>query len=113
VFELFLKGLIVHLVADWFLQSDWMSENKTDLNHPAAWVHSGLHTAGYLLVFPIPVAIALGFSHLLIDTRKPLTWLRSVVKQNPRPDAMSAFGIWQDQAAHIVLLAIAVLYVGQ
>lgn len=113
MFELFLKGLIVHLVADWFLQSDWMSDNKTDLNHPAAWVHSGLHTAGFLLVFPIPVAIALGFSHLLIDTRKPLTWLRSVVKQNPQGAVLPVFEIWQDQAAHIVLLTIAVLYAGQ
>lgn len=112
MFDLFLKALIVHLVADWFLQSDWMSNNKTDLNHPAAWVHSGIHTAGNLLIFPIPVAMALGFSHLLIDTRKPLIWLRQFFQQNPQGAVAPVFEIWQDQAAHIILLALAVLYFG-
>jgi hypothetical protein len=107
--QLFLKGLIVHLVADWMLQSDWMSENKTSLRHPAAWVHSGIHTVGYLLVFAWPVALALGVSHILIDTRVPLRWVRKLVNQNPGADSMSAFGIWQDQAAHIILLAAACL----
>lgn len=112
MFELFLKALLVHLIADWFLQSDWMSENKTSLRHPASWVHSGIHTAGYLLVFPVAVALALGVAHLLIDTRVPLRWVRKIVNQNPREDSLAAFGIWQDQAAHIVLLCLAVLYVG-
>src|SRR3972149_11729090 len=82
--ELFLKGLIVHLVADWFLQSDWMSENKISLLHPAAWVHSGIHMIGNLLVFSPLVAITLSTTHLLIDTRKPLVWLRRIFQQNPK-----------------------------
>jgi len=109
--ELFLKGLIVHLVADWFLQSDWMSENKTDLSHPAAWVHSGIHTIGYLLVFPVSGALLIGLSHLLIDTRKPLIWLRQLFHQNPQGAVAPVFEIWQDQAAHLVVLAAAVLLV--
>lgn len=109
MFELFLKGLIVHLVADWFLQSDWMSANKTSLLHLAAWAHSGIHTIGNLLVFSPPIAIALGLSHLLIDTRKPLIWLRKLFQQNPKGVVAPVFEIWQDQAAHLILLALAAL----
>lgn len=109
--ELFFRALIIHLTADWFLQSDWMSANKTDLNHPAAWVHSGIHTIGYLLIFPVQAGLLLGFSHLLIDTRKPLIWLRQVFQQNPQGVTAPVFEIWQDQAAHLILLAAAVLLV--
>lgn len=107
--ELFLKGLIVHLIADWFLQSDWMSANKTSLLHPAAWVHSGIHTVGYFLVFSPVIAVSVGISHLLIDTRKPLIWLRRVFQQSPKGNVPTIFEIWQDQAAHLIILAIAAL----
>ncbi|MCW5875442.1 MAG: DUF3307 domain-containing protein [Anaerolineales bacterium] len=106
--ELFLKGLIVHLAADWFLQSDWMAQHKTSLYHPAAWVHSGIHTLGYLLVLPANAALALGISHLLIDTRKPLIWLRALFAQKLGAYE-PAFELWQDQAAHLILLALVAL----
>lgn len=108
MFKLFLKGLVVHLVADWFLQSDWMSQNKTSLLHPAAWVHSGIHMLGNLLVFSPLVAIMLSTTHLLIDTRKPLVWLRRIFQQNPKVPVAPIVEIWQDQAAHLILLAAAV-----
>jgi len=75
--ELFIKGLIVHLVVDFFLQSDWLSENKKQIGHPAAWLHSALHLLGYLLVFSLPIAIGLALSHLVLDVRRPLVWWRS------------------------------------
>jgi hypothetical protein len=109
MFELFLKGLMVHLIADWFLQNDWMSANKTSLLHPAAWAHSGIHTLGYLLVFNPLVAVIVGISHLLIDTRRPLTWLRQIFQQSPKGNIAVVFEIWQDQAAHLIILAIAAL----
>lgn len=109
MFNLFLKGLIVHLVADWFLQSDWMAENKSSLLHPAAWVHGGIHTIGNLLVFDPLIAVSLGISHVLIDTRKPLIWLRWIFQQNPSKAVAPVFEIWQDQAAHLILLGIATL----
>ena len=110
--EIFLKALIVHLVADWFLQSDWMSENKIKLTHPAAWVHSGIHAAGNLFVLaPVP-ALVISVSHLLIDTRKPLIWLRKIFRQNPQGAVAPVFEIWQDQAAHLVILAAAALLLG-
>ncbi len=111
--ELFLKLLIVHLVADWFLQSDWMSVNKTSLTHPAAWVHSGIHAAGNLLVLPLMPALVISVSHLLIDTRKPLIWLRQIFGQNPQGVVAPVFEIWQDQAAHLIILATAALLLGK
>jgi hypothetical protein len=110
MFELFLQALIVHLVADCFLQSDWMTENKADLNNFAGWVHAGIHTAGNLLVFPTNVALVLGFAHLLIDTRRPLVSLRAIFNQNPKGPVVPVFEVWQDQAAHFILLILAVLY---
>ena len=110
--DFFLKALIVHLVADWFLQSDWMSVNKTSLRYPAAWVHSGIHTLGYLLIMPVGLALAIGITHILIDTRKPLIWLRRIFRQNPKGAVAPVFEIWQDQATHIVILAAAALVIG-
>jgi hypothetical protein len=107
--ELFIKGLLVHLLVDWFLQSDWISEHKADLRHPAGWVHGGLYAAGNLLVFSAPIAIALGLAHVLLDTRKPLAWLRRLLQQHPQGAVAPVFEIGQDQAAHLILLGVAVL----
>lgn len=111
--ELFLKALIVHLVADFFLQSDWMSQNKSGLGHPAAWVHGGLHTMGNLLVFPAWMALLIGISHVVIDMRTPMIWLRRILRQNPQNPTAPAFEIWQDQAAHLIILATAALLLGR
>jgi hypothetical protein len=53
--------------------------------------------------------VALGVTHLLIDTRVPLVWLRRIFQQNPKGAVSTIFEIWQDQAAHLILLAVAVL----
>ena len=105
--DFFVKGLLVHLLADWMLQSDWMSNNKVSLRHPAAWVHSGIHTLGFLLVFPPLGALFLGLSHLLIDTRLPLSYLRKIMGQKAEGPSGISFMIWQDQVAHILLIYVA------
>ena len=110
--ELFIKGLIVHLLVDFFLQSDWMAEHKTNLMHPAAWLHSALQLFGNLLVFTPPIAIGLGFSHILIDTRYPLRWWRRLLGQNPQGKDAGTFYLLQDQAAHMIFLGVAVLLSG-
>jgi len=111
--ELFIKGLIVHLVVDFFLQSDWISDNKTNILHPAAWVHGVLNTLGNLLVFTAPIAIGLGISHILLDTRYPLRWWRQLFRQNPQGEDARTFYLLQDQAAHIILLGVVVLLFAQ
>ncbi len=103
-------GVVIHLVADWLLQNDWMALHKTNLRHPAAWVHSGIHTAGFCLLFTWPVALLIGLTHLLIDTRKPLLWWMRVVKQIPTDTRFPIVEIWLDQVMHVTVLAVASLY---
>lgn len=108
--DILVWATVVHMVVDWLLQTDWMARNKTNLRHPAAYVHSGLHTLGMLLVFPWFIALGIGFSHLLIDTRKPVTWWIETVKQMPRSSPVfTHVEIWLDQIFHMGVLVIAVL----
>ena len=100
----------IHMAVDWLFQTDWMARNKANLRHPAAYVHSGLHTLGLLLVFPWFIALGVGISHLLIDTRKPVTWWMETVKQMPRSAlTYTHVEIWLDQIFHMAVLVIAVL----
>lgn len=110
--ELFIAGLIAHLVADWFFQNDWQAVNKVNPKHPAGYIHAGIHTALMLLVFPPIVALVIGVTHWLIDLRVPLVAWRKVMRQakddNPLANHVR---IWQDQVAHIVIVYIAALVV--
>jgi Protein of unknown function (DUF3307) len=106
-------GAMVHLVADWLLQNDWMALHKVNLRHPAAWVHSGIHTVGLLLVFAWPAALLIGIAHLLIDTRKPLLWWMRVVKQVPTATRLPIVEIWLDQVMHLTVIAGAALFFAQ
>lgn len=125
--DLFVLGLIAHLVADWFLQNAWQANNKSNLRHPAAWVHWCLHNACMLVawwytnphatVASLWGALIVPVTHLLIDTRKPLVWWRKLIGQtvvDPEQDpgsfhnqAATHVAFWQDQAAHIIVLGIA------
>lgn len=107
--DLFIWGYVAHLVADAMLQNEWMAVNKVSLKHPASWVHSGIHFAALLFVFPLWAALLLAVSHLLIDTRVPLQLWRRFYRQtsDPANPAFIAFAMWQDQSAHILALAVA------
>ncbi len=109
-----LWGMVVHFVCDWFLQNEWQAVNKTSLRHSAAWVHSGIHFGGLLLVFSPLVALGIAVTHLLIDTRKPLAWWAQVIRQttDPANPVTIHLNFWRDQVAHIAVLAIAALLVG-
>ena len=98
-------SVVVHLIADWLLQNEWMALYKMDLRHPAAWVHSGIHLLGMLLVFAWPAALLIGLTHLLIDTRKPLLWWMRVIKQIPPGNRLPIVEILLDQVMHVTVLA--------
>jgi hypothetical protein len=102
----FERALVAHLVADWILQNDWMARNKASLLHPAAWTHSAIQGICLGLALGWQAGIALGFAHLLIDTRIPLTfWIRVFKKSDYAPEAgVIAMGL--DQTLHIVCIAL-------
>lgn len=110
--DLIVYGVLVHLVCDWFLQNDWMARNKANLTHPAAWVHGGIHFVGMLLIFAPFWAISIAILHMLIDTRVPLVWWRRVYHQTTTGDVALHVAIWEDQVAHVVVVAIAALLSG-
>jgi hypothetical protein len=103
-------GMTAHMVGDWMLQTDWMATNKMNLRHPAGWVHSGIHLALMLLIFPLPAALFVACTHLLIDTRVPVRWWMTNIKRIPSGSpAMLYLDIWMDQVFHVVIMVIAVL----
>lgn len=108
--DILIWAVVIHLVVDWLLQTDWMARYKKSLTHPAAYVHSGLHTLGLLLIFPWWLALGVGISHLLIDTRKPVTWWIETIKQMPATTPIyTHVEMWLDQIFHVLMLFIAVL----
>jgi hypothetical protein len=89
--DLLVWGIVLHLIADWPLQNDWMANNKARmlhrhghtrwwLRHPAAYVHAYIHGVLLALVFGW-AAIPLAIIHLIIDTRTPVVWWSKLVKQ--------------------------------
>ena len=104
---LFLWGALAHLVADWFLQNEWMALNKVKPLHPAGWVHAAIHAAALALVFPISIALALGLVHWFIDLRFALAAWRRFFHQTTEGPMAAHVAIWQDQVAHIACVAIA------
>jgi hypothetical protein len=108
----FERALVAHLVADWILQNDWMARNKTDLRHPAGWVHAGIH--GLCMAWALgPLAgVVLGVVHLLIDTRYPLHWWIRVYKRCTHSPEATHIAIWTDQVLHILSFALWVQFLG-
>ena len=109
---LFERGFIAHLVADWLLQNDWMAKNKSNLRHPATWVHALIH--GILLGIALGwlAGVVLGLAHILIDTRAPLNWWRGFFRQTSEGPYAVITAVWADQVLHIVLIAAWVVLVG-
>jgi hypothetical protein len=109
--NLFIAALMVHLIADFFLQNDWMADNKSNVKHSAGYIHASIHTCGLMLVFPAPVAFTIGALHWFIDLRFPLAWWGKLYGQTTDPVLRHyiPFAMWRDQAAHIAILCAAVL----
>jgi hypothetical protein len=133
VIELVVYGWLLHFVADWFLQNEWMAVNKanrrvSDLSpagqvqrwldekliiqshwwdrHPAAYVHAGIHGLIQLLIFPWWAALLIGVTHFFIDLRTPLTKWKEAFKQTIEGPYSIHVAIWQDQVAHLAVVAL-------
>lgn len=62
-----MQQLILHLVGDYILQSDWAANNKTS-NSFACFVHVCLYSVGFLLLKPSWAAFSVIFiTHFFID----------------------------------------------
>ena len=102
----FERGLVAHLIADWVLQNDWMARYKTSLRHPAAWTHSGIQGLCLGLALGWQAGLVLGFVHMLVDTRVPVSWwMRRFKKCGQAPEVVT-IAIWLDQTVHIVCIAL-------
>lgn len=134
--DILVWGIVLHLIADWPLQNDWMAQNKMKradvwyIRHPAAYVHAGIHGILLALIFGW-AAIPLAWIHLIIDTRVPIVWWGTKVVKQTQPQGKMAWAyrenhgnemipaydmgievrIWTDQVFHIACLALAALLV--
>ena len=103
--NLFEQALVMHLIGDWILQNDWMAENKPNLRHPAAWIHTAIHIVLMSLVLGIMAGIILGIAHMIIDTRQPFRWWRNFFKMTAEGPNAVHVAIWTDQVLHVLCLA--------
>ncbi len=113
--RLFILGLLAHIVADWFLQNDWMAQHKTKFMHPAGTIHAFLH---YVCAVPFFHwwAFAIAIPHYLIDLRTPLIWWRKFYRMksndpdqdfnSPHNSISRHVAFWQDQMAHVLVIGI-------
>jgi hypothetical protein len=101
----FERAFIAHLAADWIFQNDWMAANKTNLKHPAAWVHAAVNVLFLGLALGWIAGLVLGLVHALIDTRVPLNWWQSIFKQTREGYTADITRIMVDQSMHILSIA--------
>lgn len=107
--ELLVWGGMLHLIADWGLQNEWMAINKVSLRHPAAWVHGGIHASALLLVFAPLWALGLGLLHMAIDTRVPRAWWSTRFRQTTAGEMGVHVALWLDQVMHLACIGAAAL----
>jgi hypothetical protein len=101
----FEAAFMLHLIADWLLQNEWMAVNKVRLSHPAAWVHGGIHAILLGLVVGWAGGITLGLLHMLVDTRVPVRWLIKHFKKCEDSPDLPILLIGCDQVLHLTCLA--------
>jgi hypothetical protein len=101
----FEAGFMLHLVADWLLQNEWMAVNKLRITHPAAWIHSGIHGILLGLLFGWMGGLVLALLHMIVDTRVPINWWIKVFKKCERSPDMPILLIGCDQVLHVGCLA--------
>ncbi|EDY84381.1 hypothetical protein VDG1235_4012 [Verrucomicrobiia bacterium DG1235] len=88
-----------------------MSENKPNLKHPAAWIHGLIHFVLITIVLGWVAGLALGFLHMMIDTRRPFLWWRKVFRMTSAGETATHVAIWTDQVLHVLCLAMWIQFV--
>jgi hypothetical protein len=101
----FEAAFMLHLIADWLLQNEWMALNKVRLSHPASWVHGAIHAVLLGLVVGWVGGVVLGVLHMLVDTRVPIRWWIKLFKKCDNSPDLPILLIGCDQVLHLVCLA--------
>jgi hypothetical protein len=102
----FERAVLAHLIADWLLQNDWMAKYKSDLKHPASWLHGLVQFLFLSWALSWRAALPLTMVHLLIDTRIPVKWWQGVFGQTTEGPAALHVAIWDDQILHVATIAL-------
>jgi hypothetical protein len=102
---LFESALMLHLIADWLLQNEWMAVKKIRLTHPAAWVHGSIHGVLLGFLFGWVGGVVLALLHMIVDTRVPIRWWVSVFKKCEKSPDLPIVLIGCDQVLHMVCIA--------
>ena len=104
--DLLIWGIVAHLIADWFLQTHEMARRKSNLRDLLAWSHGCWHFLVQVPVFGLLPAILIAALHMLIDTRHPIRIWRILMEQTKEGDVVMHMNFWQDQALHILVIAL-------
>ncbi len=110
---LFEAAVMLHLIADWLLQNEWMAIKKVRLSHPAAWVHGGIHAILLGCVLGWVGGVVLGLVHMLVDTRVPIGWWIRVFKKCEASPDLPILLIGCDQVIHIGCIAAWIVLAGR
>ena len=82
-----MEQLILHLVGDFVLQSDWMARNKVKRLWPAI-VHAAVYSLPFFLIGSIPAVSVIFATHLIIDRYRLVryvVWLKNWLGPGQRP----------------------------
>ncbi len=123
----FIAMYVGHLVGDYWVQTSWQAENKSDIPFARLMHVLTLQATKAVFVFPLlfiidvhPIAVAGmllldGLSHYIIDDRKNLRKLADLLNKGKFYDLGTpplAHGAHQlDQSAHIVMIFVVTLMV--
>lgn len=76
-----MEQLILHLLGDYVIQSDWMAQNKTKAHWPA-FCHALIYSLPFLLIASWPAWAVIFVTHFFIDrfrVARFVAWFKNVV----------------------------------
>jgi len=82
-----MEQLILHLVGDYFTQSDWMAQNKAKRTWPA-FCHATVYSLPFLLIGTPWAVLAIMVSHFFVDRfrlAKYLVWAKNWISPGYHP----------------------------
>ena len=92
-----MSQILLHLVGDYLLQSDWMALNKTK-SHKAAFIHALTYSLPFLLLNPSLIGwLVIFISHFFIDRYRLARYI-GVIRSKLAP--VYVWPKWEDCKEH-------------